>query len=45
MTPPVRTFICRITQLKITNREVEKRFKDDLEEMYRMYGIDEEETE
>jgi len=45
MVPWVRTFICRITQLKITNREVEKRFKEDLEEMYRMYGVDKEETE
>ena len=41
--PWIRTFICRITELNFSNKTLEKRFKDDLEEMYRMYGIKEEE--
>ncbi len=39
--PWIRTFICRITDLKFSNKEHEKRFKDDVAEMYRMYGIEE----
>lgn len=41
MIPWVRTFICRITELRFSNRTLENRFKSDLEEMYRMYGITE----
>ncbi|MDD6175965.1 MAG: WYL domain-containing protein [Firmicutes bacterium] len=41
MLPWIRTFICRITELHFSNRMVEKRFRRDLEEMYRMYGISE----
>lgn len=40
MTTWIRTFICRITQMDFSNRTVENRLRDDLEEMYRMYGID-----
>lgn len=39
--PWIRTFICRITQLDFSNRTVENMFKADIEEMYRVYGIDE----
>ncbi|MBQ8696190.1 MAG: WYL domain-containing protein [Clostridia bacterium] len=41
MIPWIRTFICRITDLHFSDRNLEKRFKQDIEEMYRMYGIGE----
>ncbi|MBR6514500.1 MAG: WYL domain-containing protein [Clostridia bacterium] len=41
LVPWIRTFICRITDLDFSNKELEKRFKDDIEEMYRIYGIGE----
>ena len=41
MIPWIRTFICRITEIHFSNRTVEDRFKRDIEEMYRMYGITE----
>ncbi len=41
MLPWIRTFICRIVALRFSNRTVENRFKDDLAEMYRMYGLEE----
>lgn len=44
MIPWIRTFICRITELNFSNRTVENRFKRDIEEMYRMYGITEAEV-
>ena len=37
----IRTFICRIQSISISNKEVEKQFKQDLEEMYRYYEEDE----
>lgn len=42
LVPWIRTFICRITQLKCTNEEIVQRFKEDLQQMYRLYGIKEE---
>ncbi|MBR2987323.1 MAG: WYL domain-containing protein [Clostridia bacterium] len=44
MTPFVRSFVCRIVSMRFSNRTVENRFKDDLEAMYRMYGIGEGKT-
>ncbi len=41
MIPWIRTFICRITSLNFSNKALEKQFKRDLREMYRMYGIEE----
>ena len=38
--PWIRTFICRITRLRFSNRALESRFKQDMEDMYRLYGID-----
>ena len=38
--PWIRTFICRIVQLDFSNKALEKQFKEDLEAMYRMYGVD-----
>lgn len=37
--PWIRTFICRIDSLHISDRATEDQFKEDLEEMYRMYKI------
>ena len=38
--PWIRTFICRITSLKLSNKMVEKKFKQDIKEMYKIYGIE-----
>ena len=38
--PWVRTFICRIVKMNFSNRTIENQFKNDLKEMYRMYGLD-----
>lgn len=38
----IRTFICRITEIHFSDKQVEKRFRCDLEEMYGMYGIEKE---
>ena len=39
--PWIRTFICRIVEVRFSNRTVETRFKEDLAELYRMYGLEE----
>ncbi len=39
LVPWMRTFICRITDMKLTNKVLEKQFKSDIEEMYRTYSI------
>lgn len=41
MIPWIRTFICRISELHISNPALENHFKCDMEEMYSMYGITE----
>lgn len=41
MIPWIRTFICRITELSFSNKVLEKQFKDDIEKMYSMYGLEE----
>lgn len=41
MIPWIRTFICRITDIHFSNKAIEKQFKNDIEEMYRIYGIEE----
>ena len=40
MLPWIRTFISRITKMNFSNRTAENIFKEDIREMYRMYGID-----
>lgn len=35
----IRSFFCRISNLSISNKETEKRFRDDFDEMCRMYGV------
>ena len=39
MIPWVRTFICRIVEMEFSNKIQELRFKEDLDAMYRMYGV------
>ena len=41
--PWIRTFICRITDISISNKVLEIQFKEDLREMYEMYGLEGEE--
>lgn len=38
--PWVRTFLCRISHFECSNPGVESRFREDLERMYRMYGLE-----
>ncbi len=40
MHPWIRTYICRITRLRFSNRTAENNFKEDLREMYRLYGLE-----
>lgn len=40
MLPWIRTFISRITKMNFSDRTAENKFKADICEMYRMYGID-----
>lgn len=37
--PWIRSFICRITRFNCSNRSLENRFKQDLQNMYETYGI------
>lgn len=39
--PWLRTFICRIIKVDFSNKAVENQFKKDIEETYRIYGIEE----
>ena len=39
MIPWIRTFLCRIVQMNFSHRVQEQKFKEDLDEMYRIYGI------
>lgn len=41
--PWIRTFICRITKLHFSNRSVENRLREDIERMYEMYEIGDDE--
>ncbi|MBE6871030.1 MAG: WYL domain-containing protein [Ruminococcaceae bacterium] len=45
MIPWIRTFICRITELSFSNRELEKQFKEDLQMMYELYGVEGDEAD
>lgn len=38
--PWIRTFICRITAISISNPEVAQRFQQDLMQMYQLYGVE-----
>ena len=39
LVPWIRSFICRIVDIKFSNKELEKQFKDDLEKMYQLYDL------
>ncbi len=41
MIPWIRTFICRITELHLSNKTLEEQFHTDMAELYRIYGIEE----
>lgn len=38
--PWIRTFLCRITEVHFSNRELEAQFKMDIKEMYRLYDLE-----
>ncbi len=38
--PWIRTFICRIVSINFSNKELEEQFKNDIDEMYAMYGLE-----
>lgn len=37
--PWIRSFICRIVDIRFSNKKLEKQFQDDLEAMYRLYDL------
>ena len=37
----IRSFICRITYVNFSNKDIESQLKADIEAMYRMYGVSE----
>ena len=40
MIPWIRTFLCRITEISFSNKELEAQFKHDIREMYALYGLE-----
>ena len=42
--PWIRTFLCRITEIHFSNEALEKQFRNDIKEMYRIYGMEGGET-
>lgn len=36
----MRTFICRITEVEFSDEKLERRFKKDIRDMYKLYGIE-----
>lgn len=40
MVPWIRTFICRITSINFSNKEIEWQFRRDLQNMYRLYSLE-----
>lgn len=44
MVPWIRTFICRIVSIHISDRELEEQFRDDIRAMYELYGLEGGET-
>lgn len=39
--PWIRTFLCRITELNFSNKAIERQFREDVAELYRIYGLTE----
>ncbi len=40
MLPWIRTFICRITHISFSNKDVERQFNKDMDAMYSLYGLE-----
>jgi hypothetical protein len=40
LVPWIRTFICRITEISFSDKELEQKFRNDLKEMYALYGLE-----
>lgn len=40
LVPWIRTFICRITDIKFSNEDLETQFRNDLKAMYSIYGLE-----
>lgn len=40
MVPWIRTFICRITDIHFSDEELEEQFRNDIKEMYKLYGLE-----
>lgn len=40
LVPWIRTFICRITDISFSNKELEKTFRNDIKQMYALYGLE-----
>lgn len=38
--PWIRTFICRITEIHISNEKLEEQFREDIQAMYALYGLE-----
>ena len=38
--PWIRTFICRITEIRFSDKRIEESFKKDIEDMYRLYDME-----
>ena len=38
--PWIRTFICRITEIHISNEKLEEKFREDMYAMYALYGLE-----
>ena len=36
----IRSFICRITYINFSNKEIENQLREDLNAMYRLYGLE-----
>ena len=39
MIPWIRTFICRIVDIRFSNKAIERRFKNDIKRTYSIYGV------
>lgn len=40
LVPWIRTFICRITDISFSNKKLEEQFKNDIRQMYAIYGLE-----
>ncbi len=40
LVPWIRTFLCRITDIRFSNQELEEQFRNDIKTMYALYGLE-----